>query len=478
MTEMERAKAMARFAVLRPFLDAEISLARAAAGAGVSIRTAQRWLARYRANGLPGLVRHPRMDAGRRKIAAEVVATIEGMALRKPRPSIATIYRRLTALARDRGWTVPSLSSVHAIVSAMDPAMLSLTHDGPAVFRDRYELVHRFRSERPNAIWQTDHTQLDVLILDAGGKTVRPWLTVVIDDYSRAIAGYTVFLGAPSALQTSLALRQAIWRKQDPAWVVCGIPDVLYVDHGSDFTSTHLEQVAADLRMRITFSAIARPQGRGKIERLFGTLNTELLPELPGRLVGGRPATPPRLSLAELDAAIGEFIVGNYNLRAHKSTGVSPRIAWLGGGWLPRMPDSLEELDLLLVMVAKSRMVCRDGIRFQGLRYLDPTLAAYVGERVTIRYDPRDLAEVRVFYRNKFLCRAIDAERAGQAISLKDIQAARIERRRALRRGIVSRVERVADFLPTLAPTALQPALTVPGEGRKRPKLRVYSEGD
>src|SRR5271166_3538094 len=69
MTEMERAKAMARFAVLRPFLDAEISLARAAAGAGVSIRTAQRWLARYRANGLPGLVRHPRMDAGRRKIA-------------------------------------------------------------------------------------------------------------------------------------------------------------------------------------------------------------------------------------------------------------------------------------------------------------------------------------------------------------------------------------------------------------------------
>ena len=251
MTEMERAKAMARFAVLRPFLDAETSLARVATDAGVSTRTAQRWLARYRANGLPGLVRHPRMDAGRRKIAAEVVATIEGMALRKPRPSIATIYRRLTALARDRGWTVPSLSSVHAIVSAMDPAMLSLTHDGPAVFRDRYELVHRFRSERPNAIWQTDHTQLDVLILDAGGKTVRPWLTVVIDDYSRAIADYTVFLGAPSALQTSLALRQAIWRKQDPAWVVCGIPDVLYVDHGSDFTSTHLEQVAADLRMRI-----------------------------------------------------------------------------------------------------------------------------------------------------------------------------------------------------------------------------------
>ena len=76
---------------------------------------------------------------------------------------------------------------------------------------------------------------------------MRPWLTTLIDDYSRVVAGYTVFLGSPSALQTSLALRQAIWRKTDPAWPVCGIPDMLYVDHGSDFTSTHLEQVAAAL---------------------------------------------------------------------------------------------------------------------------------------------------------------------------------------------------------------------------------------
>ena len=49
--------------------------------------------------------------------------------------------------------------------------------------------------------------------------------------------GYATFIGAPSALQTALALRQAIWRKTDLAWPVCGIPDALYVDHGSDFTS-------------------------------------------------------------------------------------------------------------------------------------------------------------------------------------------------------------------------------------------------
>ena len=54
-------------------------------------------------------------------------------------------------------------------------------------------------------MWQADHTQLDLMILDASGKAVRPWLTTVIDDHSRALAGYFVFLGAPSALQTSLS---------------------------------------------------------------------------------------------------------------------------------------------------------------------------------------------------------------------------------------------------------------------------------
>jgi putative transposase len=48
---------------------------------------------------------------------------------------------------------------------------------------------------------------LDLLILDQAGKPVRPWLTTVMDDYSRAVAGIMVFVGAPSILNTSHALR-------------------------------------------------------------------------------------------------------------------------------------------------------------------------------------------------------------------------------------------------------------------------------
>jgi putative transposase len=282
--------------------------------------------------------------------------------------------------------------------------------------------------------------------------------------------------GAPSTLTTSLALRQAIWRKADPSWPVCGIPDVLYVDHGSDFTSHHLEQVAASLRFRMVYSAVARPQGRGKIERLFGTLNTELLPELPGHLRHGQPVTMPRLSLAELDRVITAYITGTYHGRVHSETHETPLEAWRGTGFLPRLPASLEDLDLLLVMHAKPRVVRRDGIRFQGLRYSHATLAAYVGDAVTMRYDPRDLSEIRVFHHEQFLCRAVSEAHAGEVVTLKDIQAARRAHRRALRTTIRERVARVADFLP--APAQSGPHAEAPPSSRARPqpKLRLYQE--
>jgi putative transposase len=56
-------------------------------------------------------------------------------------------------------------------------------------------------------------------------------VTVIVDDHSRAVPGYTVFLGDPTALQTALALRQAIWRQADPAWSVRVLPAALQRFH-------------------------------------------------------------------------------------------------------------------------------------------------------------------------------------------------------------------------------------------------------
>lgn len=248
---------------------------------------------------------------------------------------------------------------------------------------------------------------------------------------------------------------------------MCGIPDILYLDHGSDFTSHRLEQTALDLHLRIIHSTVARPQGRGKVERFFGTINSELLTTLPGRIVHGRKWPEATLALAELDDAMGQFI-RDYNDRSHSELGTSPKQAWIADGWMPRLPETLEALDGFLLDVARSRIVRRVDIHFQGLRYISPTLASYVGTAVTIRYDPRDVTEIRVYDRDVFVCTAVDPAHQSTTVSLKDIQAARNERRRELRAQINERIA----VTPPHAAAPTSPKTT----DRPRPRLRVYEE--
>lgn len=257
-SDAQRQQVLRRWQVLAPHLQDDVPLTRAAADSGVALRTARRWLHRYQESGLAGLARTPRPVSGRRT-DPRLVAVIEEMALRKPRSSLASITRRTAEHAAAHGLPPVSYTTVREIVAGLGPAMLTLAHDGPVAFRDTYELVHRHRASGPNAMWQCDHTELDIHVVNADGRPVRPWLTVVLDDHSRAVPGYTVTVGAPSALNTSLALRQAIWTKADPAWPMCGLPDVLYADHGSDFISDHLTQVAIGLKFQIVHSTVGRP---------------------------------------------------------------------------------------------------------------------------------------------------------------------------------------------------------------------------
>lgn len=199
--------------------------------------------------------------------------------------------------------------------------------------------------------------------------------------------------------------------------------------------------------MELIFSQVGIPRGRGRIERFFQTLTQRWVCGLPGYGPAGTPVTPPTLTLAMFEAQLLTFLLEDYHQRPHSETGVPPQARWEAGGFLPRLPESLEHLDLLLLTVAKTRRVQRDGIRFQGFRYLDTTLAAYVGEDVVIRYDPRDMAEIRVYHQNRFLCRAVCQELAGHTVSLQAIVHARNHRRHQLRQTIRDRAAIVETLL-------------------------------
>ena len=443
LTDRERTAAMGRFQVLRPFLEEGATLTAIARQHAYPLRTLRRWVQRYRAEGLVGLVRVPRRDRGtRRRLPPVLHQYVEGLALQRPPLTIAAVHRQVSALAQQHDLHPPSYGLVYAMVRQLPAALTTLAHQGPKAYAQRFDLLHRREAEAPNAIWQADHYQMDILVVRDGQPPAKPWLTVIEDDYSRAIAGYFLAFEAPSILHTALALRQAIWRKDDSRWHVCGIPAVLYTDHGSDFTSQHLEQVSADLKIRPVFSLPGQPRGRGRIERFFATIQQMLLCELPGYAPPGQGVRgTPQVTLRELEQRFREFVLTVYHSRAHSETGVAPQARWEAGGFLPQMPESVEQLDLLLLTVAKARKVRRDGIWFQGFRYIDITLAAYVGEDVILRYDPRDMAEVRVFYQDRFLCRAICQELAGATVSLREILRARNRRRRELRHTIEARTQ-------------------------------------
>src|SRR5271157_521059 len=479
LPERQRQRAFERYQTLRPHLEQDVPLARVAMEATLPLRTAQDWVSRYRRFGLAGLTRAGRADNGkRRRLSEELLHLAEGLALQRPPFGPGAIYREVCRVARDKGQNPPGYHTVYNVIRAIPEDLKTLAVDGEKAYRDAYDLVHRREAEHPNQIWQADHTQLDLWAKRDDGQAARPWLTIIIDDHSRAIAGFAFSFDSPSAQQTSLALRQAIWRKADVHWIVFGIPEVLYTDNGSDFGSTHLEQVAADIKLRHIFSTPGDPRGRGRVERFFETVNQMFLCTLPGYIDRGAVRDRPELTLTELDRRFREFL-REYHARPHGETRVPPQQRWQHGGFLPRMAESLEQLDLLLLTVAKTRKIQADGVRFQGRRYIDPTLAAYVGETVLLRYDPRDIAEVRLFHQGKFLCRAVCPELAGQTVALRDILQARDHRRRHLRETLRDRQKTVEVLLDLRrgsrpAPAESPPAGALPADEKRPPTLKRY----
>lgn len=81
-TEEERADALIRFSIIRPFFEYGIPLAHLANDHNMQPRTVQRWAHRYQQSGLVGLVRQRRGDRGTpRDVVMDQQLLIEGLAL-------------------------------------------------------------------------------------------------------------------------------------------------------------------------------------------------------------------------------------------------------------------------------------------------------------------------------------------------------------------------------------------------------------
>jgi transposase InsO family protein len=177
--------------------------------------------------------------------------------LKKEHPSMGPAQIR-AQLKRFHGWRV----SIKAIAKVLVRAGYKLvrTKGRP----DGQEEVTRFEAPRRNALWQMDFVELRV-------GPERVYILFVIDDYSRFVVGHKL-AAAPSSEVAVATLQEAI--------ALHGKCEAVYTDRGGAFLAWRdrssfqrfLEQEQIDHHV----SRAYRPQGRGKVEALIGTLQREL----------------------------------------------------------------------------------------------------------------------------------------------------------------------------------------------------------
>ncbi|MGH8921909.1 MAG: Mu transposase C-terminal domain-containing protein, partial [Actinomycetes bacterium] len=200
----------------------------------------------------------------------------------------------------------------------------------------------------------------------------------ILDDHSRYVVAARF-----AYLETTLAFGQVL----RAAFMSRGLPERLYVDNGSPFASQALERTLAVLGVRLIHSRPGRPQGRGKVERLFRTIREGFLQEAARRRCA---------DLAELQRLLSAWLSQVYHRRVHSETGESPLARYRA--FEPRYaePERLREAFLWRAerTVSATALVSLAGNRYE----VDPAL---VGARVELAYDPQDLTRIEVRHRGR-----------------------------------------------------------------------------
>jgi putative transposase len=280
--------------------------------------------------------------------------------------------------------------------------------------RTTREPDERLDAEHRNHIWQCDHHRLNILVTNPEtGKPERPWMTAIIDDYSRAIVGIYISFDHPNSNSIALALHHALLSKeQNPAWIMYGIPIMFYCDNGKDYRSKHIREVCLHFQIELRFHEPYLASSKGKIERWFRTLEEMCIRKLVG-YTGGNPKArlsnvKPYPSIEQLHVRIESFIVNEYHERIHRSSRSCPLDRWQQDMQPVRAVEDARLLDVLLLCV--KRKVSRQGITLNHVLYRDPNrqLIAHVGEQVHVYYRPDDVTRVHIYNaQGEYICTAV-----------------------------------------------------------------------
>ena len=167
----------------------------------LNYNTFEKWEARYKKDGMDGLMPRPRSDSGMSRVLPDTaVAEIFRLKQEFPRINATLIYTRLIADGFIKQSEV-SLSTVQRFIKKND-----LKSAGNPNMKDR----KAFEEEFPCSMYQAD-TCYSIYITENGVKR-RTYLFHIVDDHSRLIVG-TRFFYHDSAYNFQTVLNEAIARQ-------------------------------------------------------------------------------------------------------------------------------------------------------------------------------------------------------------------------------------------------------------------------
>jgi len=327
----------------------------------VAAETLRDWLYAYRRGGFDALKPRPRRDTGHVRALPQAVAD-QLCALKEAHPTFSVAMLIATARQQQRvpGEIVLAPATVHRLLSRQ--GLMARRADEPTT-KDR----RRFAFEVPNELWMSD-VMHGPSVRDADDRRChKTYLIALLDDATRIIPA-AAFARSETVAAFLPVLERAIRRR--------GLPKRLYVDNGAAYRSRHLALVCAKLGVTLIHARPFQPQAKGKQERWFRTVRTQLLPTL---------TDADTRDLGALNRRLWAWIEDEYHYAPHRGlAGATPVDRWAAASAHIQLPTS--DLSDVFLFEEKRKVQQDRTVSLHGVVY--EVDAALVGETVTLRYDP------------------------------------------------------------------------------------------
>ena len=342
-----------------------------------SVRTLEDWWYAYKKGGFAQLHPQPRSDRNQfRSFTQEQQTWILEQARAFPLIQLQVLYRQW----KEKDPTLPSLSSVYRLLQKHDLNRQQRQALGQQQF---FGPTKAFETPFPNELWMVDFSPGPYLQPPGSSKALGTHLCLLVDDHSRLVPS-GAYYAAANTQNFHQTLKDALRRR--------GLPAKLYTDQGAPFTSDHTRVICANLNIRLLHAKPYHAWSKGKIERLFRTVQEdfEASLRLPAQGVD---------SLEELNARFSRWLQEVYHRRVHSSTSMAPEVRFAQHAQQLRLLDPHQDLDRLFYMKSE-RVVRKDGtVRVDNQLYeVDLSLRCL---KVQLQYDPYRLERLEVYYRGQ-----------------------------------------------------------------------------